>query len=50
GQAKNDFCLGKTKTFKNVKIKDLKGSLRVGRFVKIKIIKATPWGLEGLPC
>ncbi|MBU4369371.1 tRNA (N6-isopentenyl adenosine(37)-C2)-methylthiotransferase MiaB, partial [Patescibacteria group bacterium] len=47
GQAKNDFCLGKTKTFKNVKIKDLKGSLRVGRFVKIKIIKATPWGLEG---
>jgi len=44
---KNDFCFGKTRTFKNVKIKDPKGSLKIGQFIKIKIIKATPWGLEG---
>jgi len=44
---KNDFYLGKTRTFKNVKIKDPKCSLSVGQFVKTKIIKATPWGLEG---
>lgn len=44
---KNDFYLCKTRTFKNVKIKDPKGSLKIGQFIKIKIIKATPWGLEG---
>lgn len=27
--------------------KDPKGSLRLGQFIKTKIIKATPWGLEG---
>ncbi len=45
-QVKNGFCLGKTKTFKNVKIKSC--ALAPGQFVRIKIIKATPWGLEGL--
>ena len=46
-KTKNDFYLGKARTFKNVKIKDPKDSLRVGQFIKTKIIKATPWGLEG---
>ncbi len=46
-KTKNDFYLGKTRTFKNVKIKDLKGSLKIGQFIKTKIIKAMPWGLEG---
>lgn len=44
---KNDFYLGKTKTFKNVKIKNPKGLLKIGQFIKVKIINATPWGLEG---
>ena len=46
-KTKNDFYLGKARTFKNVKIKDPKGSLKIGQFIKTKIIKATPWGLEG---
>ncbi|MBL7141934.1 tRNA (N6-isopentenyl adenosine(37)-C2)-methylthiotransferase MiaB [Patescibacteria group bacterium] len=44
---KDNSFLGKTRTFKNVKIKDPKGSLKIGQFVKIKITGARPWGLEG---
>jgi len=42
---------GKTKSFKNVKIPDSKFSIPdsdiIGKFLKIKIIQANAWGLEG---
>jgi len=46
----NNQYYGKTKNFKNIKIekKDLKKSLSLGEFIKVKIIKATAWGLEGI--
>lgn len=46
-KTKDNSFLGKTRTFKNVKIKNPKGSLKIGQFVKVKITGATPWGLEG---
>ncbi|MEF3692061.1 MAG: tRNA (N6-isopentenyl adenosine(37)-C2)-methylthiotransferase MiaB [Candidatus Moraniibacteriota bacterium] len=41
---KNYF--GKTRTLKNVMFKSNKKNL-IGNFVKVKIIKVTPWNLEG---
>ena len=41
----NGFLLGKSFDYKSVKIKGPKKLL--GKFVKIKIINATPWGLKG---
>ena len=55
-QAKNNSYMAKTRTFKNVKISARGGSALGGKdpkgffacqFVKVKIVKATPWGLEG---
>lgn len=44
-QGKDDLWLGKTRTFKVVKIKSNKNIL--GQFVKVKITKAKSFGLEG---
>lgn len=44
---KNGFYFGKTRTLKNVKILSSKKNL-VGKFVKVKITKATIWNLEGI--
>ena len=41
----NDY-LGKTRTFKDVKIKN-PGFLKPSQFIEAKIIKITPWGLKG---
>jgi len=46
-KGKNDIWLGKTRTFKVVKFKSKKNLL--GKFVKVKIIKAKAFGLEGAP-
>jgi tRNA-2-methylthio-N6-dimethylallyladenosine synthase len=43
---KEYIYFGKTRTFKNVLIKSNKENL-VGKFVKVKITKATTWNLEG---
>jgi tRNA-2-methylthio-N6-dimethylallyladenosine synthase len=53
---KNNQYYGQTKNFKNVKINLEKSNKaesffpqpKIGQFVKAKIIKATPWGLEGI--
>lgn len=42
---KNKYWVGKTKSYKTVEIKSSKNLL--GKFVKVKITKATPWGLSG---
>jgi len=42
-----DFVFGKTKSFKNVKIKIKKWNLNAGKFIKVKIIEAKVWNLEG---
>jgi len=42
---KNGFLFGKSFDYKSVKIKGPKKLL--GKFVKVKIINATPWGLRG---
>jgi len=42
---KNDFLLGKTLHFKTVKFKGDKNL--IGKFVQLKIINASPWGLKG---
>ena len=52
---KDNFAFGRTNMMKNVRIKlDTKSTesiktqkILIGQFVKIKIIKAGPWGLEG---
>ena len=44
-KGRGDLWLGKTRTFKVVKFKSTKNLL--GKFVKIKIIKAKSFGLEG---
>ena len=44
-ECKNDYCFGKTATFKTVKFlgrKDL-----IGKFVRVKISKAEAFGLSG---
>jgi len=46
GRTKNEFCLGKTKTFKTVRIKS--SSLSLNQITKVKIVKIGPWGLEGI--
>ena len=43
---KGDFYFGKTRTMKNMKFSAHKVNL-AGRFVKVKIVKATIWNLEG---
>jgi tRNA-2-methylthio-N6-dimethylallyladenosine synthase len=43
---KDKYYLGKTRNFKNVKIKTNKQNL-IGKFINIKINKATEWNLEG---
>ena len=43
---KDKYYIGKTRNFKNVKIKTNKQNL-VGKFIKVKIIKITEWNLEG---
>ena len=43
---KDKYYLGKTRKFKNVKIKTNKQNL-IGKFINIKINKATEWNLEG---
>jgi len=45
-QKKGNFYLGKTRTLKNVKIASDKKNL-IGKIVKVKIIKANVWNLEG---
>ena len=42
---KNEFLFGKTRTYKTVKFKG--PSALIGKFVKVKIINALPWGLKG---
>jgi len=42
---KNGFLLGKSFDYKSVKIKGSKRLLE--KFIKVKIINATPWGLKG---
>jgi len=42
---KPDLWLGKTKTHKTVRFESKKNNLK--KFVKVKIIDATPWGLKG---
>lgn len=47
-QEKNGFLLGKTKTYKTIKIQNPKSETRlIGKFVKVKIIDALVWGLKG---
>ncbi|HBI34388.1 MAG TPA: tRNA (N6-isopentenyl adenosine(37)-C2)-methylthiotransferase MiaB [Candidatus Moranbacteria bacterium] len=43
---KSFICFGKTRTQKNVKIVSNK-KIQIGTFVKVKIIKANIWNLEG---
>ena len=43
--AKSDFLFGKTKNYKTVKFKG--PDTLIGKFVKIKITNALPWGLKG---
>lgn len=43
---KDKYHLGKTRNFKNVKIKTNKQNL-IGKFVNVKINKATEWNLKG---
>lgn len=42
---KGDACFGRTRNFKNIKIKGDKN--KVGDFIKVKVAKANPWNLEG---
>lgn len=46
---KNNFLLGKSRTYKTVKLQapDYKLQDLIGQFVKVKIIDALPWGLKG---
>ncbi|MFN3301497.1 MAG: tRNA (N6-isopentenyl adenosine(37)-C2)-methylthiotransferase MiaB, partial [Patescibacteria group bacterium] len=48
---KENFLFGRTKTFKNVKIPVYKSDNEnlKGKFIKVKIKKITPWGLESFP-
>ncbi|TAK96598.1 TRAM domain-containing protein [Patescibacteria group bacterium] len=43
---KDGFYFGKTRTMKNVKLTVTKKNL-VGKIVRVEIIKANPWNLEG---
>lgn len=43
---RNNFLLGKSRHFKTVKVKG-KNKAKVGKIIKVKILKATPFGLEG---
>ena len=42
---KNEFLFGKTRAYKTVRFKGPK--TLIGKFVKVKIISALPWGLKG---
>jgi tRNA-2-methylthio-N6-dimethylallyladenosine synthase len=42
---KNGFLISKTRTYKTVKFKGPEDL--IGQFVKVKILKALPWGLKG---
>ncbi len=44
---KNGFYYGKTRTMKNVKLPATTKDNLVGKFIKMKIIKANIWNLEG---
>jgi tRNA-2-methylthio-N6-dimethylallyladenosine synthase len=50
-EQKNGYLFGQTKNFKNIKILDsrfkISNSNLIGKFLKVKIVKAIPWGLEG---
>lgn len=43
---KKGFYFGKTENYKSIKINSNKKNL-IGKFVKVKILNALPWGLEG---
>jgi tRNA-2-methylthio-N6-dimethylallyladenosine synthase len=40
-----EFLIGKTRSYKTIKFKGSKSS--IGKFIKLKITNALPWGLEG---
>jgi len=47
---KDNFYLGKTRTYKTVKLQITNYKLQtnlIGQFIKVKIINASPWGLKG---
>ncbi len=46
---KDNSLFGRTKTFKQVKVSNFQSqdSDLIGKFVKVKIKKVTPWGMEG---
>jgi tRNA-2-methylthio-N6-dimethylallyladenosine synthase len=45
---KNDFYFGKTRHYQTIRIANESGSrCLIGEFIKAKIIKATPYGLQG---
>lgn len=48
GIDRQGYVYGKTRTFKNVRLKDSPKKLTVGQFAKIKITAVSPWGLEGV--
>jgi len=45
-EKKDNFLIGKTRTYKTVKTKSSKGL--IGQFAKVKIIDISPWGLKGV--
>ncbi|MFC1663608.1 tRNA (N6-isopentenyl adenosine(37)-C2)-methylthiotransferase MiaB [Patescibacteria group bacterium] len=46
-KAENGFLIAKTKTYKTVKIPYSKKKIKIGSFIKVKIIDALSWGLKG---
>jgi tRNA A37 methylthiotransferase MiaB len=44
---KNGFYFGRTRTMKNVKLESKKKNL-IGEIIKVKVIKANIWNLEGI--
>ncbi len=49
-KSKNGFLIGKTDTYKTVRfqVSSFKFQDLIGKFVKVKIIDAFPWGLKGV--
>lgn len=44
-----EYCFGKTRSFKDIKIKKTSGSQSLlGQFAEAKVTKVTPWALEGI--
>ena len=44
-QKKKTFLMGKTRSYKSIRFKGNKNL--IGKFVKVKILGALPWGLKG---